>query len=406
MQLGIDLGTSGVRAVLLQGNRQIAANALPHAAPARWGAEALWAALVSVLRGLDLQTVQSLAVAGTSGTILATAADGTPLTRLSPYDEAAPSGTTAQILAVVPADSPAAGATSPLARAIAMLDVPGVHHVLHEADWITGRLCGRFDVTDDNNALKTGYDLASAQWPGWIEAAGMPIARLPQAVPAGTLLGPVSPAASAATGLPCSAMVVAGTTDGCASFMATGASSPGDAVTALGSTLTLKLMSRTPVTAAAYGIYSHGLAGHFLAGGASNTGGAVLASYFDPAQLAALSSRIDPARDTGLDYYPLLRPGERFPIADANLVPRLEPRPADPVAFLHGLLDGMARIEALGYRRLAEFGAPALTRVLTTGGGASNPAWTAIRTRHLGVPVKVMPLASAALGAALLARGC
>ena len=36
-------------------------------------------------------------------------------------------------------------------------------------------------------------------------------------------------------GLSKSCLVVAGTTDGCASFLATGASAPGDAVTALGS---------------------------------------------------------------------------------------------------------------------------------------------------------------------------
>lgn len=35
----------------------------------------------------------------------------------------------------------------------------------------------------------------------------------------------------------------------------------------------------------------------------------------------------------------------------------MSPRPADDAAFLHGLLEGMARIEALGYERLAALGA-------------------------------------------------
>ena len=47
------------------------------------------------------------------------------------------------------------------------------------------------------------------------------------------------------------------------------------------------------------------------AGGASNTGGAVLKHYFSSDQLDQLSSRIDPARPSGLSFYPLLKPGER-----------------------------------------------------------------------------------------------
>lgn len=37
-----------------------------------------------------------------------------------------------------------------------------------------------------------------------------------------------------------------------------------------------------------------------------------------------------------LDYYPLLRPGERFPVNDPGLPPRLTPRPEDDAVFLQG----------------------------------------------------------------------
>jgi len=117
-----------------------------------------------------------------------------------------------------------------------------------------------------------------------------------------------------------------------------------------------------------------------------------------------LWARWEPGQPSPLDYYPLPRPGERFPVADPTLPPRLEPRPADAAAFLHGLLEGMARIETLGYRRLAELGAPYPLRVLTTGGGAINATWTAIRARLLGVPVTAVEDRGAAYGAALLAR--
>ena len=63
------------------------------------------------------------------------------------------------------------------------------------------------------------------------------------------------------------------------------------------------------------------------AGGASNTGGAVLKEFFTGEQLKDLSAQIDPDQPSGLDYYPLIKPGERFPVNDPNLEPRLTPRP-------------------------------------------------------------------------------
>ena len=50
---------------------------------------------------------------------------------------------------------------------------------------------------------------------------------------------------AAQLGLPADTAIVAGTTDGCAAFLASGASEPGDGVTSLGTTLTLKLLSDT-----------------------------------------------------------------------------------------------------------------------------------------------------------------
>ena len=75
-------------------------------------------------------------------------------------------------------------------------------------------------------------------------------------------------------------MVHAGTTDGCASFLATGARRAGEAVTALGSTLVIKLLSDKPIFAPDYGIYSHRIGETWLLGGASNTGGKVIEHLF------------------------------------------------------------------------------------------------------------------------------
>src|SRR5690606_715615 len=112
---------------------------------------------------------------------------------------------------------------------------------------------------------------------------------------------------------------------------------------------------------------------------------------------------VDPDRPTGLSYYPLLRPGERFPISDPNLEPVLTPRPDDPAIFFQAILEGIAEVEAEGFRRLKHLGAPAVTSVRTVGGGAVNRKWQRIRSARLGVPILPSKSVEAAFGVARLA---
>lgn len=256
-------------------------------------------------------------------------------------------------------------------------------------------------VSDENNALKTGYDLQSECWPQWLADAGMVAEKLPGVVRAGAPVGFVG-AAGEALGLPKTCRIHAGTTDGCASFLATGASEVGDAVTALGSTLVLKLASLRPLNAAEFGIYAHRVLDFWLVGGASNTGGAVIRALLGDDRLGELTRRLDPANPTGLDYYPLLRPGERFPVNDPSLPPRLTPRPDDDAVFFQGILEGMTSIEKKGYGLLEALGAPKLESVRTVGGGAGNPVWTAMRREALGVDFLPARSVEAAVGAASL----
>lgn len=312
------------------------------------------------------------------------------------------------IAACAPADSPALGAASSLAKALYLqrrLPGRGPRLVLHQADWILGRLTGRYGLSDWNNCLKLGYDPSAGAWPAWLDRLGLDGLVLPKVLAPGAVAAPLCRAALAATGLPAGSLALAGTTDSTAAVIAAGARRPGDAVTCLGSTLVLKVISERPVCAPLYGVYSHRLGDNWIIGGASNTGGAVLRRYFDDGTLRRLGAALNPDRPTGLDYYPLLVPGERFPLADPHLAPRLTPRPDDPRTFLQGLLEGVARIEAQGYALLQDLGAPAVGAVLSIGGGAQNQAWTRIRERALGVPVVAAQVQEAAVGAAWLALG-
>lgn len=412
--LGIDVGTSGVRVAAIDQAGHIAAfaaSSMPAPLregpritqdPAEW-VRALGEAMARLASAVDLARISALAVDGTSGTLVAVDELGRPAAAGSLYNDRADDTAVAAVGRVAPARAAVHGATSPLARAARLQRPSHVAGIIHQADWIAGQFSGRFDISDENNALKTGYDPVSRTWPDWIEAAGVERDKLPAVVPAGTAIGEVTADAARRYGVPNRAAVVAGSTDGCAAFLATGADKPGDAVTSLGSTLVLKLASEQPLFAPEYGLYSHRIGDMWLAGGASNTGGAVLAQFFTPKAIADLSRQIDPGASTGLDYYPLPAPGERFPINDPALAPRMAPRPADDAVFLHALLEGIAKIEALGYRRLAELGGPPLTGVSTVGGGAANESWSRIRATALGVPLRMPVSDEAAVGVARLA---
>lgn len=411
LAIGLDIGTSGVRCVALDERGETVAIAkrrfIEYGAdprdPIAW-AKLADEALIALLAAIDRDAVRAIAVDGTSGTMLAVNEAGDPVAPPLMYDDpVADAAVLDRVATAAPADSAAHGATSGLAKALVLQNAPGIARLLHQADWITARLSGVWDVSDENNALKTGYDPIARRWGAWIAETGLRTSLLPRVLPAGMPIASITPAAAARLGLSRAAQVVAGTTDGCASFLATGASEVGDAVTALGSSLTLKILSDTPIFSAIHGIYSHRIAGGWLAGGASNTGGKVLASYFDGERLAALSNRIDPRRSARLDYYPLLAVGERFPAADPAMRPRLSPRPADDADFLHELLAGIAAIEAQGYACLTVLGGPALRSVRSVGGGARNPQWTVMRERLLRAPFLPVRSTEAAAGTARLA---
>ena len=408
--LGIDVGTSGVRIAARDRNDALKAMvSAPLDGPildygrALQDANLWWEAIGAAFKSIDLTGLQVLALAidGTSGTVLPIDADGRPVGLASMYNDVAEPEHVQRIKAVAPPETAAHGATSPLARMMPML--PGAARILHQADWLLGQFCGRFDVSDENNALKTGYDPASRTWPAWISKVGVDVAKLPTVVAAGTRVGTILPEVADVFGLPRDVAVVAGTTDGCAGFLASGAKEAGDGATSLGTTLTLKLLSATPVFAPQYGIYSHRIGEQWLAGGASNTGGVVFKQFFTAGDIVRLSALMDAKVATGLDYYPLPKTGERFPINDPDLLPRMTPRPAEDHVFLQAIFEGIAEIEALGYRRLAELGASPLKSIRSAGGGAGNTVWTEIRLQRLGVPALASASDQAAMGTARLA---
>ena len=160
--LGIDLGTSGVRgsAINTQGNELATARIpLPGVQqPSDWQ-HAAFDAIRSLCDQVESRLIQSIAIDGTSGTVMLCDDDGEPCSPVMMYYDQSCTEEAEEINGHAPEDSAARGAGSSLARALHLLkNHRNAAHICHQADWVAGQLCGRFDISDENNCLKLGYD--------------------------------------------------------------------------------------------------------------------------------------------------------------------------------------------------------------------------------------------------------
>ncbi|MFC1751411.1 AAA family ATPase [Pseudomonadota bacterium] len=317
-------------------------------------------------------------------------------------------GTISRLIEAKPEESAAHGTSSALAKLIHLKPGPEARHALHQADWVVGKLTDQWGISDTNNCLKLGFDAIDDCWPSWLthllKAQDISPKLLPKVHSPGTAIGKISKQIAEQFGLNEDTQVVAGTTDSTAAFIATGASKEGEAVTSLGSTLVMKVISSAPIFSPEHGVYAQPLGDKWLVGGGSNSGGAVLLHHFTKQQMANMTPQLQPEHPTGLDYYPLLQAGERFPVCDANLSPRMTPRPTDDIQYFQAMLEGMAEIELKSYRLLESLGAPYPHTVRSAGGGSQNSAWTKIRRQKLNTRLEAAQHQEAAYGSALLAR--
>lgn len=419
--LGFDFGTSGARINVVDADSL----EVVHEGACAYSEQtaAIWvSAMKELLSGVPSATrgkVARIAVSGTSASsLILDARTGTPTRGPRMYDFSVPPPALAAIGKFAPEGHTVRSSTSALAKLVDWhLSAPlAPHEVLaHQADFLAGQLTRPAGATqgatsDWNNALKLGYDVRLLSYPPWLlsllEAHNLKEGVLPRVVRPGAEAASIDPAAAVRFGLPLNCKVVGGTTDSIAAFIAARATRPGQAVTSLGSTLAIKLLSTHPVDDSSRGVYSHRLGDAWLVGGASNLGCAVLRQEkFSVPELEALSLELDPLAAPALElqgYYPLCKPGERFPVNDPQKAPVLEPKPAERRDYLHAILHSISKVEAEAYATLADMGASKVEQVFTAGGGSANPAWTKMRQHLLNVPVSRASNTDAAYGIALL----
>ena len=431
LSLGIDLGTSGVRAIVLDHHQKQLAEAhysLPNnkqnsqtheQVPSDWwtGFEAVLALIQQQLKtqSLSLKDVHYLAIDGTSATVLVIDKNGHPISKALMYNDQQAVKEALIIQKHAHKDSAVMGPTSGLAKLLFLFkQYPHAHRIIHQADWINGRLLKQYHFSDHNNALKMGYDTENKCWPTWVlqllEAHSINLNCLPKVLKPGDHIATIDPIMAQHFGFHPKLMICAGTTDSTAAIIASGAHQIGEAVTSLGSTMVMKVISDRPIVNKEIGVYSQPYGDNWLVGGSSNSGGNVLKFYFSNNEINQLTNAINVKyKDKslgflGLDYYPLAIIGERFPINDPQFRGKLEPHINEPIDFFQALLEGMANIEQLAYQKLLDLGAPYPKLVQSIGGGAKNECWTRIRQEKLSISVIQSQHQQAATGAAMLAQ--
>ena len=415
--LGIDLGTSGAKfsLVSLDGKGKCSGRLKWHYEPELSGVfhqswlDALHGFLKNDIAPSFRGGIQSICVSGTSGSVLLFDIKEQKVSRKPlMYDNnilSEPTQLNAASPAIMllktscPVNTAAAAPTSTLAKLLFWHFTEPINpfeRLMHQADFIANSLVGLKRSTDDlycsdwHNALKLGFDPDRLCYPEWLfnllESSGIPDCRrglLPKVMEPGRPIGTISKENAHKFGLPPTCAIIAGTTDSIAAFIATGANRTGQAVTSLGSTLVIKTLSSRPVRDNARGIYSHRFSEHsWLVGGASNVGCAIFRKEgYSDHELQTLSKRIDPNIESKYNYYPLTAPGERFPVNNPYQQPVLEPKPwisskntgdhtdqgayvLDREEYLHGLLQGIARVEQQGYDALEQLGVEPITEVM------------------------------------------
>ena len=404
--IGIDIGTTSVKAIAADADGRIVARArVPHALLsshagelAHDAAEAWWhgprLALAEVLERAGEVSVAGICVAAMVPSLCAVGPDGIPISDGLLYGDArgaggdavgdpSSSGELVRFLAHLVAEHPDAAGYWP-AQAVANASLCGVGGI----DTVTAMTTlPLFDFT--------GWDAAVAAGAGLDDTA-----RLPVIVSGSTALGTVSVAGDAPLN--------GGTIDAYGEQLVAGADGDGDVLVILGATLIVWAV--VPEWREIDGLWTvpHTAPGLVLVGGPSNAGGLFVnwvkrlagrPAIPDAATIAALDTL---APDRVPVWQPYLR-GERVPLHDA-----------DRRASLHDLDIGhgpealmRAGYEASGFaaRHQLDLAGLSPTRIVATGGGAQDPGWVQALADATGLPVDVVGTPEGgALGAAYQAR--
>jgi sugar (pentulose or hexulose) kinase len=429
--LGIDIGTSSLKAVLYNRNLVPVAQArheysttypAPDQAeqdPMDWLA-ALKAAVRSLLdqAAVPATSIAAVGVAGMSSLALPVAADGTPLRRAMIWLDRRSSAESAWIEREhgdrqVAINGNRSDPSNFAPKVMWIRDhEPEVYAAadafLHTNAFIVRQLTGVSCLDASQSGLSQICRLDDGEYaPELVEAYGIDPRKLPRVAECADVVGRVTAAGAALSGLAEGTPVVAGAMDNVAATMGCRLSQPGDAYVSAGTVTNVGVLLDRPVYDGRGLIYQAGRPGRWLVNGGVDFGGAGLLWFRDILEerdfsgLGALAAETR-CGETGLFFLPYMV-GQRAPFWNGDtrgvvlgLTPATERRHLVRM-FMEGTAFGARHaFDTLNGSRPR--------RAMLTGGITQNPVWRKLFAEVTGMTLTVPPeIETTTLGAAILA---
>lgn len=432
MYIGIDIGTSSSKGVLVSPDGTVAARferphkvSTPHPGWVEHDPESVWwADFVEICRALVSAAsapITALGVSGIGPCLLPASDSGEPLrpailygvdTRASvEIAEMTAEFGAAEILARggTPLSSQAVGPKLRWLERHEPSVFASTRMLLMASSYLVLLLTGRY-VLDHHSASQCDpmYSLHSATWATDWCAQIAPNLRLPELYWPNEIVGTVTASAAALTGLPVGLPVTAGTVDAWAEATSVGVTSPGDVMVMYGTTMFVIQAVADPVPDPGLWVTRGVLPDSYSLAAGMATSGAItdwLRQLFagDFSALVAAAATVPPG-SRGLLMLPYFA-GERTPIFDPNargLIAGLTLRHGQPELYraaleatAYGLRHNLETMRSSG-------GTPA--RVVAVGGGTQGGLWTQIVSDVTGVDQQIpTETIGASFGDALLA---
>jgi xylulokinase len=293
---------------------------------------------------------------------------------------------------------------------------PRIRLLLTQKDWVRYRLTG-VPLIDASDAAGTA--MLDQRTGAWLEPVcrdlGLGPEQLPAVVPSTTPGGGLSAMWARSTGLPSGTPVVVGATDTAAELVSVGAFERGDALVKIASTGTVVGVSADPVVDRRLLTYPHAVPGRWYTLAATNT---AAVAYHWLRETVFASARAEPAvayaeMDRRAARAPAGAGGVLFlPFLEGERTPWWDPRLRAAFVGLsaaHGrdhlaraVLEGVA-LSLRSCRDVVEAAGLPVSRPYLAGGGVASRLWRDILVSALGVAGRLTDPQGPAVGAAILA---
>ncbi|MDR1612810.1 MAG: xylulokinase [Planctomycetota bacterium] len=433
MLIGVDIGTSGAKAVLMREDGAMVRShqeEYPIKTPAPGWAEQepdAWldraARCIAQVSAADAPEVKGVAFSGQMHGIALVGADGRPVRDAVIW---ADNRSRAEIAEIESTVGSAELTSVTLNRAASGFGLPSLvwlknhepealeraKYALCPKDYVRSRLCGEFGQEASDASSTCCLDVRKAEWAwGILEKLGLPRRIFPRVARSEELAGRLTPEGAARCGLAAGVPLFFGGSDNGMAGIGSGVVEEGDIGVNIGTGGQVGTIAARPCFDAEFrtSTFCHPFTGRWSLFGASLSAGLALKWYRRAfhgdkrfSALDAMAARAEPGSG-GLFFLPYLT-GERTPWLDPSargMFWGLTLRHGEAEAT-RAVMEGVAFALDQSFELIKAAGVKP-KRLLFTGGGAKSPLWPQILADMFGMPLRTVAGGDACVGAAIIA---